>query len=206
MPKTLLSFFLAATAVFAQYKNESAGSPPSELAPEMAAALQKQGTKIVNGSGAAVCEIWFRSTPPSGPKSTEDAVSLPTIPIGAYIGVIRFPAQANDRRGQNIKPGVYTLRYALYPVNGDHQGVAPQRDFALMIPAADDKDPKSTPTFENVVAMSRKASGTPHPAVLSLSSGSGSTAFAKEGEHDWTLNTKMGDLPISIILIGKAEA
>ncbi|MDQ6707606.1 MAG: hypothetical protein M3Z85_16715 [Acidobacteriota bacterium] len=205
MPKLLLSFFLILSGAFAQYKMEPAGAPPSELAPDMAAALQKQGTKIVNGSGATVCEVWFRSVAPSGPKSTEDAVSLPMIPMGSYLGAIRFAAKASDRRGQNLKPGVYTMRYGLYPVNGDHQGVAPQRDFAVLIPAADDKDPNSTPSFDNMVAMSTKASGTPHPAVLSLSSGSGSSAFTKEAEHDWTLNTKMGDLPISIILIGKVE-
>ncbi|MDQ2900382.1 MAG: hypothetical protein M3Y07_11370 [Acidobacteriota bacterium] len=208
MPKILLSFLFIAGGAFSQsapYKMEPAGPPPSELAPDMAAGLQKQGAKIVNGSGATVCEVWFRSVAPSGPKSTEDAISLPTIPVGSYIGAIRFPVKASDRRGQNLKPGVYTMRYGLYPVNGDHQGVAPQRDFALLIPAADDKDPKSTPTFENMVAMSTKASGTPHPAVLSLSSGSGGTTFTKEAEHDWTLNTKMGDLPVSIILIGKVE-
>ena len=205
MSKIILSLLIAASSALAQYKNEPAGAPPSELAPEVAKELQKQGAKIVNGSGKALCEIWFRSAAPSGPKSTEDAVSLLTVPVGALLGAIRFPAQASDRRGQTIKPGVYTFRYVLVPVNGDHLGVAPQRDFVALIPAADDKDPKATPSFENVVAMSKKASGTPHPAVLSIAAGSGTEGFAKEGEHDWTLNTKMGDTPVAIILIGKAE-
>ncbi|MDQ6699092.1 MAG: hypothetical protein M3Z36_02770 [Acidobacteriota bacterium] len=205
MSKIILSILMVAGSALAQYKYEAADAPPSELAADVVKALQTKGVKIVNGSGKAVCEIWFRTAPPSGPKSTEDAVSLPTVPVGALLGAIRFPSQSSDRRGQTIKPGVYTFRYVLVPVNGDHLGVAPQRDFVALIPASDDKDPKATPSFENVVAMSKKASGTPHPAVLSIAAGSGTEGFAKEGEHDWTLNTKMGDTPVAIILIGKAE-
>ena len=59
------------------------------------------------------------------------------------LGVARFPAKYKDRRGQTIKPGVYTMRYGLFPVNGDHQGVAPQRDFLIPSPAALDDDLKA---------------------------------------------------------------
>jgi len=154
-----------------------------------------------------VCEIWFRSAAPAGPKSAEEGVTLPLIPQGALLGVLRFPARGSDRRGQPIKPGVYTLRYSLQPVNGDHQGVAPQRDFLLMTPADADKDPNSTPKFDDLVAMSRKASGTPHPAVLSLwkVDTDFKPGFAKMGENDWVLQAKIADLQIAIILVGKAE-
>jgi hypothetical protein len=197
---------MAASAAFPQYKVQPAGPPPSELPAAISGMLQKDGAKIVGPSGAPYCEIWFRTTAPSGPKSTEDAVVLP-IPHGSLVGALRWPAAGSDRRGQTIKPGVYTLRYSQHPVNGDHQGVAPQRDFFLMIPAAEDKDPNSTPAFNDVVAMSRKASGTPHPAVLSASSSSNSTfpELKKEGDSDWVLHAKIGDLPISLIVVGRAE-
>jgi hypothetical protein len=144
---------------------------------------------------------------PAGAKPADQTITL-SVPQGALLGVIRFTGASADRRGQTIKPGVYTLRYSMIPVNGDHQGAAPQRDFLLMTPAADDKDPNATPDFDALVAMSRKASGTPHPAVLSIwGAGAGDAAgFAKQGESDWVLTTKIGDTPISIILIGKAEA
>ena len=54
--------------------------------------------------------------------------------------MIRLPERGADRRGQTIKPGVYTLRYGNYPQNGDHQGVEPQRDFLVLSPVAEDKD------------------------------------------------------------------
>jgi hypothetical protein len=198
---------MAAGIAYPQYKLEPAGPPPSDLPPAIAGALQKDGSKIVAGSGTAFCEIWFRSTAPSGPKSTEDGVTLPAIPQGALLGALRFPARGADRRGQNIKPGVYALRYALQPVNGDHQGVAPQRDFMVMIPAADDPGPDAKPTFDDLMKLSRKASGTPHPAVLSMSASSNSTfsELKKEGENDWALHAKIGDTAVEVILVGKAE-
>jgi len=203
----LAILLLVASAGLAQYKSESTGAPPSEVAPAISQVLQQQGTKIVAGNGSISCEVWFRTTLPSGPKPADQTITL-SVPQGALVGVIRFPGQAADRRGQTIKPGVYTLRYSLIPVNGDHQGAAPQRDFLLLTPAADDKDPNATPDFDALVAMSRKASGTPHPATLSLwaAGASDPLGFAKQGENDWVLTLKIGDVPVSIILIGKAEA
>lgn len=190
----------------AQYKTEPAGPPPSDIAPSIAAALQKTGTKITN-NGTAYCEIWFRADKPSGGKnSSEEAVTLPSIPQGALLAVIRFPGKGSDRRGQNLKPGVYTLRYSLMPVNGDHQGAAPQRDFLLLSPAADDKDLNAMPSFEALVAMSRKASGTPHPAVMSLwKADDAKTGLNQQGD-DWVFQTKLGDTAIALILIGTAAS
>lgn len=205
MPKFFLLFCLAAAAFGQQYKSAPAGAPPAELSPALSSRLQSTGLKV-SGPAGAWCEIWFVKTAPTGPKSTEDAVTLPTIPVGSLLGVIRFAGNGADRRGQVLKPGLYTLRYVLTPVTGDHLGVAPQRDFAALVPVAADTDPAAQPTLQQVIEMSTKASGTPHPAVLSLAAGSGTEGFTKEGEHDWTWNTKLGDLPVAIILAGKAEA
>ena len=208
MHKFALSLLLTASGLVAQYKSEPAGAPPAELAPAIGQALQQQGTKITAGDGSIFCEVWFRTTLPAGPKSTEEGVTLPTTPHGALLGAIRFPGPGADRRGQPIKPGVYTLRYSLQPVNGDHLGVSPQRDFLVMVPAADDKDLDATPNFDALMVMSRKASGTPHPAVLSIWAAGASDAvpnFAKQGENDWVLNVKIGTTPVSVILVGKAE-
>jgi len=184
---------------------EPAGAPPAEV--PFASALQKDGFKITGPDAAVYAEVWFAAKVSAGPKSTDDAVTLPTIAQGALLGVIRFPGKAADRRGQPLKPGIYTMRYSQYPVNGDHQGVAPQRDFVLLSPISIDTDPNATPAFDPLVAMSTKASGTPHPAVLSISNSSSDKLpnFSKQGDHDWVLDTKVGDLSISIILVGKVE-
>jgi hypothetical protein len=197
---------LSGSLALAQYKMEPSGAPPSDLAPAFASALQQQGVKLLGADGSVYCEVWFRTKVPSGPKSADDAVTL-SISQGALLGVIRFAGPAQDRRGQSLKAGTYTLRYSQYPVNGDHQGVAPQRDFALLVRVADDTDPAATPGFDALVALSTKASGTPHPAVLSIWN-SASDKFpnlSKQGDHDWVLDVKAGDVPISIILAGKVE-
>jgi hypothetical protein len=201
------SFLLAATAVFAQYKAQPAGDPPSDASAPILATLNKAGTKIVGDNGSTSVELWLRSTMPSGPSTGESSVTLPTIPPGTLLGVARFPAKGADRRGQNIAAGVYTLRYGNYPVNGNHQGVAPQRDFLVLVPAALDKTADAIADFDALMELSRKASGTPHPAVLSFwkADADQKPGLEKQGEKDWVLTAKLGDTAVSIILIGKVE-
>jgi hypothetical protein len=203
----ICSFLLAATALFAQYKAQPSGDPPAEAAAPLLATLNKAGTKIVADNGSTYVEVWLRSTMPSGPNTGESSVTLPTIPPGALLGVLRFAAKGTDRRGQNIAPGVYTLRYGNYPVNGNHQGVAPQRDFFVLVPAALDKSADAMTDFDALIDLSRKASATPHPAVLSFwkADADDKPGLAKQGEKDWVLTTNLGDTKVSIILIGKVE-
>lgn len=200
--RLLIAGALAAVAALGQYKSEPAGAPPPEVAGPIAQALQKDGSKITN-NGQAYCEIWFRAQKPSESAAKEEGATLGGIAQGALLGVIRFDAPGQDRRGQAIKPGVYTMRYGLIPINGDHQGAAPQRDFLVLSPAALDKDLNATPAFEALMNMSRKASGTPHPAVLSFwKADSDTPGLAKQGEGDWVLQTKLGDIPVAVIVVG----
>lgn len=196
---------LACATAFGQYKSEPAGAPPADVPAAISAALQKDGAKITN-NGTAYCEIWLRSTKPSGGQAVEGA-TLSGIPQGALLGVIRFDGKGQDRRGQNIKAGVYTMRYGLIPINGDHQGAAPQRDFLVLSPIANDTDLNATPTFDALVQASQKASGTPHPAVLSFwkADADAPTAISKQGD-DWVLQDKLGDTPVSIIVVGIASS
>ena len=76
----------------------------------------------------------------------------------------------------------------------------------LMTPAADDKDLNAAPGFDTLVNMSKKASGTPHPAVISLwKADNAKTGFSQQGD-DWVIQTKLGDTPIAVILIGMASS
>jgi hypothetical protein len=200
MKHFLVCLVVAATGAFGQYKTEPASAPPV-----FASEMQDQGAKVLDASGKPWAEVWFRKQAPSGPKNSEDAVTFPSIPHGALIGVIRFAGDGADRRGQVIKSGVYTLRYSLYPVDGAHQGVAPQRDFLVLVPAAEDKDPASTPAYDPLMDLSRKASGTPHPAVLEIYQPAAEAKFPslEQAGEDWAYNVKVGDVPMSLILIGK---
>lgn len=195
---------IAAAPAFAQYKIEALAAAPAGLDPAFAGLLAPQGTKLVSPAGSTVCEIWFRKSLPAGPKTSEESVVLPTIPHGSLLGVIRYPGRGSDRRGQSLKPGLYTLRYSIYPADGNHQGVAPQRDFLILTPAAEDKDASSAPDYEHLMEMSRKASGAPHPAILSLgvSNAAEFPSLAKDGESDWTLHVRIGSAAVALILVG----
>jgi hypothetical protein len=204
MKRVLLSACLAATAALAQYKVESAGAPPGDLTPAIREALVIEGARVVASNGKPFCEIWLRAKAPSGPPTTEQNVSLTTIPHGALVGVIRFPAQGADRRGQVIQPGVYTLRFAHYPVDGAHQGVSPQRDFLKIIPAAKDTDLNATPSYDDLVKMSNEASATSHPAILSVwkhEGPPGPPKLEQEGE-DWVLHLTLGDTYLGVLIVG----
>ncbi len=191
-------------AAWGQYKADSAGAPPPELTPAIAQLLDKSGFLISN-NGAKYCELWFRTTLPKGTPSNQPNVTLPNVPVGALLGVIRFDAQGSDRRAQSIQPGVYLLRYGILPNNGNHQGAAPQRDFLLLTPAAEDQGTNSTPDFDALVALSRKASRTPHPAVLSFwKADTDAPGFSQQGDVDWVLQAKIGDTPIAVVVVGAA--
>lgn len=189
------------------YKYEAAGAPPAELAPAVLAELQEKGHRVLSPDGKVWCELWFRKQAPKSAPSTEADVTWKTIAPGALVGAIKWPAQGMDRRGQQIKPGVYTLRYGMFPLNGDHQGVAPQRDFLVMSPAAMDQTTDAVGKFEDLMNFSRKVSGAAHPAVLSmwLVESGFEPGLSQAGEHDWALQAAVGDAKISLILVGKAE-
>ncbi len=186
------------------FKTEKSGPAPAAIA----SAVKAEGVKVLDGTGKTLCEIWFRSPIPTGPKSDQPLLSLPEVAHGTFMGAIQFPANYRDRRGQTIKAGLYTIRYSYYPQNGDHQGVAPQRDFMLLTPVAEDKDLDAAPNFNALMDMSRKASGTPHPAVYSFwkEEESFTPGIRQLGEHDWVLYTDLGGIKLAIILVGQAEA
>lgn len=201
MGKLLLSFCLAAAAALAQYKMEPAGAPPSELSPDMRSALQQDGARI-SGPNGVVCEVWLRTTVPAKDNS-EQNVSFSQIAHGTLLGVVRYPGKGADRRGQPLKPGIYTIRLSFFPVDGAHQGVAPTRDFVLLAPAATDSDLNATPSYKELVDMSRKASGTPHPAILNVwKPDSKEPAALKHEGEDWVLYSSIGDRPIALIVVG----
>lgn len=205
--KPILVALSLAASLFADgdYKTQPGGALP-EAAAAVKSGLEATGTKIVDGSGKIYAEIWLRTTQPADAKSGEQNITLPEMPHGALLGVISFPAPASDRRGQVIKAGVYTLRYSQFPITGDHQGVAPQRDFLVMSPISEDKDPEATPKFDALMVLSRKASGTAHPLILSMwKSDVATPSLTKEGEHDWVLVRKIGSIPVAIIVSGRAE-
>ena len=68
-------------------------------------------------------------------------IQFPFLAESELLGVVQLAGEGHDYRDQAIAKGVYTMRYGLQPVNGDHLGVSPFRDYSLLLPAAKDKTP-----------------------------------------------------------------
>ncbi len=196
-------FLLAGVAAAADYRTEPAGPPPAEAA-ALVSALAADGIKVVKPDGGALCSFWFAREAAKEGEPEQNATW--GAPHGTFLGVVRVESRWSDRRGQPIRPGVYTLRLSFFPMNGDHQGVAPQRDFAILSPAEIDKDAAAKPSFDQLMDMSRKASRTPHPLVLSLwkESAPDETAITADGE-DQVLRANIGGTPVALIVYGRAD-
>ena len=113
-------------------------SIPSELAPAVAQALASDVVTVTTGT--TKLEFWWVKSLPLREGAT-GAPSWADVPDGSLVGALRLGASWSDIRGFTVRPGVYTLRFALQPQNGDHLGISPNREFLLPAPAADDLTP-----------------------------------------------------------------
>jgi hypothetical protein len=144
--------------------------PPGEVAAPVRTELAAEGLRIETADGKPYADLWLRKAIPSKskPAGPEGAVQFPFLAVGEILGAIRYTAEGHDYRDQAILPGVYTIRFGLHPINGDHLGVSPYRDFALLLPA--ESDPSLAPrTGKDLEQSSAEAAGSNHPAVLVLS-------------------------------------
>ena len=171
--------------------------------------LEAKGSRITIGDGP-YCDVWLRAGIPTGKSDAPGAVYT-TLGESVLVGVISFTRATTDFRGQAVKPGTYTLRYAVHPADGNHLGISPIRDFLALVPVAMDQNPDAQPKFEELVKMSAKVAGTNHPGVISLVQAEGSSApkLSQDGSHvifSAKLKTQSGgDLPIAFVVKGIAE-
>jgi hypothetical protein len=158
----------AGVAAAQGYKIETANLPaPEELAAPVRESLSTEAARLVGPNGA-VCEIWFRKVVPvEGATGQELGIAYPEVPEGTLFAAVRVLQDFRDYRRQRIKPGVYTLRYALYPADGNHMGISDFRDFLMIVPASADADLAPIP-FDDLMSRSKKSTGTNHPAAWSL--------------------------------------
>jgi hypothetical protein len=143
--------------------------PPAALASGVKGTLESQGYRVVDPQGKPLVDIWLRKGAPASakPSGAKDAILYPVLTEGELIGAVKFAAEGHDYRDQTIAPGVYTLRYGLQPVNGDHLGVSVNRDYLLLVPAAKDTDAADLPR-KRLEQRSAESVGTTHPGVLIL--------------------------------------
>jgi hypothetical protein len=185
-----------------------AGAPPGELSSDLRGALAAGGHQV-SSDGQALAELWLRTElPAAGQAGSRMGVSFGQIPESTLVGVVRLPQVWTDYKGEAVAAGVYTLRYALQPADGNHMGVTLYRDFLVLAPAADDPGPDATLDAAQLVALGRKASGTNHPAsmaVFPVPDGTAAPALAKNEMDQWTLAAAAGGVTLGLVVLGHAE-
>jgi hypothetical protein len=135
--------------------------------------LDPQGSELMrtsNRGSQPICNVWWvKAVPTVKPAATAPDVLFNNVQTGTLVGLLQFLSpDAEDFRDQKLKPGLYTMRYAQIPANANHMGVSQYRDFVLLIPQSADTQPDKILNYDDLVALSRKAAGTNHPAVMSL--------------------------------------
>jgi hypothetical protein len=144
-------------------------------------ALEDKGYRVTLDDGWTA-EFWFARQLKTATKDVPGAL-YPELTNGEFVGVVSLPKGMTDFRGQVIPSGVYTLRYQLLPQDGNHLGVSPNPDFLLAIPAASDFDPEQDLAFRKLVALSAKATGANHPAVIAMDTAGEPGSVAKDAQN-----------------------
>jgi hypothetical protein len=217
---------VSASAVLAQdsFKVQAVKhAPPSSVSPEILQGIDgQQAFLIQDEQGGDFARIWLRkATPgsekPGGPKGV---IQFPFLADGELLGVLEFAKEGHDYRDQAVAKGVYTMRYGLQPVNGDHLGVSPYRDYILLLPTSKDKA-VAAPTRKQLEERSAEAAGTSHPAsfllVMAPNGAKPEPAMVHNTEKDtWSVILPLrlqvkgsGEpmvYPVQLVVVGVSEA
>jgi hypothetical protein len=183
----------------------------SAVSEQVRHSLDSMGYRLTLDDPKPCCELWLRKSVPAQTNKNSELV-YPQFAESTLLGVIHFPQSAADFRGHPIPAGFYTLRYELLPDDGNHLGVAPNRDFVLLIPTQSDTDPNSRFKYQELVSMSAKTAGTKHPAPLNLTPADKPSpgTVAKDDHEHWIFSASLKlvsgeDLSFALIVKGTAE-
>ena len=107
-------------------------SVPEEVAADIAKLITPESFKVTSGK-RTICELWLRKAVPVQASFAPTDTVLYPFEVGQLVGVVRFARKTTDFRNQEIAAGVYTLRYGLQPVDGNHVGTSETRDFLTAV-------------------------------------------------------------------------
>ena len=159
------------------YLTEPITVSSAHLAKPVESALDPTGVLVshdVNGKKEPICEVfWARMVPevpiPEHPPTTN---GYARVRQGALVGVIHLLPEAiedyfEDFENQELKPGYYTMRYAVRQAGiGEH---GPRLgDFVILSPIALDASPTRLLTIDEMVRLGMAASRGEQPARIQL--------------------------------------
>ncbi len=200
------------------YSVEKIDSAPETegVSEEIAKLIADHGVRVKRGSTRTFCEIWLCKQLEVEPnfKATEERL-YPFSP-GQLIGLLHFGRRGSEFRDQTMSSGWYTLRFGLQPIDGNHEGTSPTRDFLLMLAAEQDDLPEAWKSEQDLHEASSEAAGSSHPAMLCLQRASEGSELAirhDEANDWWVLHLvapgvaekKPKPIPMDLVVVGHAE-
>jgi len=185
---------IASAAVSAQAPTATTQTdpPPTELAEPVASLLASGGPRVTINQ--KTIDFWFVKSLPL--KSGSSDVAWSAVDEGTLVGAVKVSANHTDIRGKTLKAGVYTLRFALQPQNGDHLGASPYREFLLLGPASADRSTDAL-GHDATVDLAKQAIGTSHPAAWSIDPPAATAAPLSIQKNDIGLTSVIVSVPAS---------
>ena len=216
IPASLLLTITLSPVLSQDYRVEKIDAPPRarQLSAELTGALADQGLRVRRGAKRTVCEVWLCKQWQVEPDFQPTAERLYPFSQGQLIGLLHFSRRGKDFRDQSVKRGWYTLRFGLQPVDGNHEGTSPTRDFLVLVDAEQDgPDKKWAPS--DLHKLSAETIGSTHPAMLCLQAATKGTepAIRHNESSDWWIlhaagrgaaSDKALQIPLDLIVIGHA--
>ena len=142
--------------------------PPAELSDEVKGQLAPKSYTISDGKGT-IYEFWFvpaLKSKTAGPTAKETLLGVEEISV--FGAVVVSDAEPHDFRDDPIDKGLFVLRMALQPEDGNHLGTAPYDTFAILIPNAKDAHIKDNRSHDHMVELAQEGTIAEHPPILSL--------------------------------------
>lgn len=183
---------------------------PAELAQKFA----DKGVRVKSGTGRTICEVWPTKQWAIDTTFQPSEQRLYPFQPGQLMGLVHYTRKSSDFRKQVIPSGWYTLRFALQPVDGNHEGTSITRDFLVLVSVAEDLADKQWDD-KTLFKTSGESIGTTHPAMLSLqrSEGGDKTSIRSVTDKEWQIlklagqgqvGDKSSPTAFDVVIIGHA--
>jgi len=141
--------------------------PPKELDASIRANLQTKTVQLLD-AGKPVYEFWFAAEIPLQSKPASIGKALDALKQSALLGAVAVARDGRDYRDDELHAGIYTMRFALQPQDGNHLGTSEFNYFAVLTPAKIDNKLDGISDYKELVKASSKETSTDHPVILSL--------------------------------------
>ena len=142
-------------------------APPKELDKKIKAQLSGSAIQVLE-DGDIVYELWLNKSVPLQSKPSSPTKPFSVMEETTLLGATQVHQSKRDYRDSQIYKGVYTMRYALKPQDGNHLGTSDYAYFALLVPSKRDRGGDELQSRADYVEASGADTFSGHPIILSL--------------------------------------